>query len=143
MPLRLTTLLGKFEPTKFHEVTIASEFQTWLSNVGIVSAEKMLSKNRLPIEVREPKTSLIISRDTIISTYHKDGGGAYDSAELTVHESGLSRLESGKIPSILWLIVWSNGLATELMDSNWNEIRYSPYDVVLFNNHWILRSTHP
>lgn len=142
MPSFLSTSLGKFNPSRFHEVSIASEFQDWLRCLGIVSADKMLSKNRLPIEVRTPDDCLKMNRD-IVSLYHRDGYGGYTAIQPTVSKNGIVRLSTNSIPSILWLIVWSNGTSTELMDDNWNEIRYSPCDVVLFNNHLMYHRSPP
>lgn len=142
MPLFLSTSLGKFNPSKFHEVTIATEFQEWLRSIGIVTAKTMLSKNRLPIEVRNPADNSK-AINSIIATYHKDGSGGYVSASQTVSETGIRRLETKSIPSIQRLIVWSNGTPTELMSTDWREIRYSPCDVVLFDNHLMYHRCPP
>ena len=117
--------LGKFNPSAFHEVTIAAELQEWLAAVGIVSADVMLSKGRLPIEIRKPEDHIrIATTDRIVTQWHRDGLG----------KNALS-LSEMHVPSIRWMILWSNGTPTNLCSRTGTEYRFEPYDVILIDNH--------
>ncbi len=122
MPNFLAISLGKFKPSRFHELTIASELQEWLAAKDIVKAGCMLSKNRLPIQVRNPSDHIRISTtDKIVTQWHRDGLGSY-------------ALDEVKEPALKWMILWSNGTPTELRDCNKNLITFLSYDVVLVDN---------
>ena len=114
--------LGKFYPSHLHEITIASELDVWLRVRGVTSARLMTSKGRLPIQVRHPEDHIRISTtDKIVAQWHRDGLGKL-------------ALDKDAVPAIQWLIVWSNGTPTQLLDCLNNIIVFESYDVILFNN---------
>lgn len=118
--------LGKFFPTKLDAMCIAAELQIWLAAVGITSA-RVMHKDRLPIEVRAPDEHIkLAATNTIITNWHKDGLGGYADFARTIHDDGTMRLDTNIVPSILWMILWSNGTPTELMTADWVRIYFSP-----------------
>ena len=134
MPSRLTILLGQFKPSRFHELTIANELQDWLSTRG-VTAECLTSKGRMPIEVRKPEEHIKLSTDHVINKWHRDGLGGYKSLS--------PASETDLMPSILWMILWSNGTPTELMDKDGDRIYFQPFDVAAINNHDVYHRRPP
>ena len=148
MPSPLTILLGQFKPSVFHEITIAIELQAWLRALGI-TAKNPTSKGRMPIEVRHPSEHVkLATTNAVITNWHRDGLGNYES----YLPSGGKTLTTGDVdldserlltPSILWLILWSNGTPTELMDKDRNRIYFEPYDVVAVNNHEVYHRCPP
>ena len=135
--------LGKFFPTKLDARCIAEELQIWLAVIGITSA-RIMHKDRLPIEVRAPEEHIKLATAAgLITIWHKDGLGKYDCIPRTVHSDGTVRLDTDVVPSILWMILWSNRTPTELMTADWARIYFGPYDVVLVNNHNIYHRCPP
>lgn len=120
--------LGKFHPSVFHETIIASELQEWLKERGITEA-RLSRYGKLPIEVRQPQDHLKISTDPTVTLWHKDGLGK-EATSLT------------RIPSLKWLLMWSNGTATNIRDEN-GEITFQPYDVLLADNHRVQHRCPP
>lgn len=123
--------LGKFYPSRFHEITIAIELDNWLRARGIASARLMTSKGRLPIQVRCPEDHIRISTtDVVVSQWHRDGLGKL-------------ALDRDAVPAIKWIITWSNGAPTELIDCLGTILVFEPHDVVLFDNHTIRHRCPP
>lgn len=119
----LARSLGQFTPSLLSLEVIGAEFQQWLIARRITQATLMLSKNRLPIGVRNPDDHLRISTtDKVVMDWHRDGLGEYAT-------------DPEKTPDIRWMILWSNRSPTELRDREGNRLYFEPYDVVLADNH--------
>ena len=117
------TVLGKFYPSKLDATTIAVELRIWLLKLRI-------DPNVAQIAVREPIDHINLSTtDRVITQWHRDGLGKY-------------ALDLHKVPTLKWMILWTNGTPTELQCAG-NVVHSEPYDVVIIDNHVVWHRCPP
>ena len=124
------TSLGAFVPSTYHETVIADELRLALSSCGITA---------LKVEVHKPR--LVI--DPVIQYWHRDGLGKYNRQNRIVIPDGSILLDSMMVPSIRWMIVWSNKEPTDICTADYVRYVFNPFDAVLLDNRAVYHRVPP
>jgi hypothetical protein len=111
--------LGTFTPSTLEAGTIHVELDRWLRDFGVTGSRLQPRGKLLPIGVRGPAEHLKLCQDPVISKWHRDG--------LT------DPFDRESIPGTHWMIVWSNGAASELRGRGSHWI-FEPGAVILVDN---------
>ena len=117
-------VLGQFVPSILTVDIIAIELRRWLLERGIDPIDA--------IPVRGPEDHLKLSKpDSPIMVWHRDG------------LSNKNYTDQVAVPSVRWMILWSNGTPTHLKLINGPQYCAKPFDVVLVDNHKVMHKCPP